>query len=58
MWKLFFNIYKYLVFFLVVFFKGKIGIMKKSYQKFVSFLYLVIDKPRGEQKYRNRPNPF
>jgi hypothetical protein len=43
MWKLFFNIYKYLVFF-GSFFKGKIGIMKKSSQKFVPFLYIVIDE--------------
>jgi hypothetical protein len=28
---------------LVVCFKGKIGIIKKSSQKFVSFLYIVID---------------
>jgi hypothetical protein len=26
-----------------VIFKGKIGIMKKSSQKFISFLYIVID---------------
>jgi hypothetical protein len=30
-------------FFVDSFFKGKIGIMKKSSQKFVSFLYIVID---------------
>jgi hypothetical protein len=30
-------------FFFVVFFKGKIGIMKKPSKKFVSFLYIVID---------------
>jgi hypothetical protein len=30
-------------FFVGSFFKGKIGIMKKSSQKFVSFLYIVID---------------
>jgi hypothetical protein len=35
----------WLLFFFVVFFNGKKGIMKKSSQKFkvVSFLYIVID---------------
>jgi hypothetical protein len=32
-----FFIYSWLLFLFVVFFKGKIGIMKKSSQKFVSF---------------------
>jgi O-antigen ligase len=31
------------LYFFVVFFKGKIRIMKKTSQKFVSFLYIVID---------------
>jgi hypothetical protein len=29
---------------LKLFFKGKIEMMKKSFQKFVSFLYIVVDK--------------
>jgi hypothetical protein len=37
-----FFIYSWLLF-LLVFFKGKIEIMKKSSEKFVSFLYIVID---------------
>jgi hypothetical protein len=39
-------------FFFVVFFKGKIGIMKKSSQKFVSFLYIVIDTKYDGEFFR------
>jgi hypothetical protein len=35
--------YQIFSFFFVVFFKGKIGIIKKPSQKFVSSLYIVID---------------